>query len=467
MRTIIISLILCLLFTIQIYSRSTIDGKWEGAIDIMGTELVIIVNFIYEDETLTATIDIPQQGASNLPLTNVSIENDSVYFELPAGPGLAVFDGKLEYDKITGKFTQAGITGTFYLNRTRVEDVEPVVEEPPPYREENVYIYNEQIKLGCTLTLPLVEGSYPAVVLITGSGAQDRDETIFGFKPFRILADHFTPHGIAVLRCDDRGIGESIGGLTAPTSKDLAVDVVAMVEFLMESGDIRNDQIGLCGHSEGSIIAAMIAAENEDIAFVISMAGSTVPGIDILKAQATLIFEIEGMSEEITRKQLKLFDLVYYAAKTGEGWDEIEAFVRELSLLSIEEMTGEQKNAIEDIDRFVEQQIISGMAGLKSKWYQFFIIHDPSQDWKKVTQPVLGLFGELDLQVPPEMNKNALREALEYAGNTDYTLKIIHQANHLFQKAKTGSPTEYAQLEKEFIDGFPDIILEWIKERVE
>ncbi len=467
MRTIIISLILCLFFTIQIFSRSTIDGKWEGAIDIMGTELIIIVNFIYAYEKLTATIDIPQQGAVNLPLTNVSIENDSVYFELPAGPGLAVFDGRYEDESISGKFTQAGITGTFYLNRTQIEDIEPIDKEPRPYREENVYVFNEEIKLGCTLTIPLDEGSYPAVVLITGSGVQDRDETIFGFKPFRILADHLTPNGIAVLRCDDRGIGESTGGLTAPTTKDLAADVVAMVEFLMERGDIRNDQIGLCGHSEGGIIAAMIAAENNDIAFVISMAGSSVPGRDILKAQAQLIFEIEGMGEEIMRKQLKLFDLVYDAAKTGEGWDEIEAFVRELSLLSVEEMTGEQKNAIEDIDRFVGQQVRTGMAGLRSNWYRFFILYDPAKDWRKVTQPVLALFGELDLQVPPEVNIKALTEALEQAGNTDYTIKTIPQSNHLFQKAETGSPSEYAQLEKEFIDGFLDIVLRWIKERVE
>ncbi len=470
MKSIIIVLSALLLGTIGTFSQTEIDGKWEGAIDIMGTELFIVVKFTSDNEKLRATIDIPQQGATNLPLANVRYpdnhRDDSVYFELPAGPGLAVFDGTLEDDEITGRFTQAGISGTFYLNRGEIEEEIPE-KKPLPYHEENVLIHNEDIQLGCTLTLPFTDGPYPAVILITGSGAQDRDETIFGFKPFRILADHLTPGGIAVLRCDDRGVGESTGSVSASTSRDLAGDVVAMVGFLREREEIRNEQIGLAGHSEGGIIAAMLAAEDENIAFVISMAGSAVPGRDILIAQTELIFEQMGMSEEITRKQLKLFDLVYEAAETGEGWDGIEKFVRELSALQVELLTDEQRDAVEYIDQYVEQQIKTGMAGIKSNWYKFFIIHDPAEDWRRVIQPVLGLFGELDLQVPPEMNKSAMKEALDIAGNADYTIKIIPQANHLFQKAKTGSPTEYAQLEKEFVDGFPDIILDWIKERVD
>lgn len=465
MKAFIITLLIFLFGLVNIYSDTGIDGKWDGAIEIMGTELIIIVNFITEDDKLRATIDIPQQGAANLPLTNVRYENNSVYFELPAPPGLAVFDGKREADKISGTFTQAGITGTFYLNRSDADDDIPD-DEPLPYHEENVTIHSDNIKLGCTLTLPFHDGPHPAVVLITGSGAQDRDETVFGFKPFRILADNLTPEGIAVLRCDDRGVGESTGSVSASTSKDLADDVIAMIGFLRKREDINHDMIGLCGHSEGGIIAAMVAADDHDIAFVISMAGSALPGIDILKAQTTLIFEEMGMGEEITRGQLKLFDLVYDAAKTGEGWDEIEKFVRELSSLQVQEMTEEQRSAVADIDQYVEQQIRAGMSGLQSEWYKFFIVHDPAGDWRRVTQPVLGLFGELDLQVPGEMNKIAMKEALEHAGNTDYTLKIIPQANHLFQKAVTGSPTEYPGLEKEFIDGFLDKILEWLIDKV-
>jgi uncharacterized protein len=466
MKTIIIALTIFLLCFVNLFPQTGIDGKWKGAIEIMDTELIIIVNFMTKDHKLHATIDIPQQGAVNLPLTNVRHGNGSVYFELPAPPGLAIFDGTRDTERITGNFTQAGITGTFYLDRSGEEE-ETVENNKNLYREENIIIHNEDIRLGCTLTLPSNNGLHPAIVLITGSGAQDRDETIFGFKPFRILADHLTPNGIAVLRCDDRGVGESTGSVGASTSLDLAGDVAVMVGYLRGRDDIRDELIGLCGHSEGGIIAPMIAGDDPDIAFVISMAGTAVPGRDILIAQTELIFESAGMGETITRKQMELINRVYDAAVTGEGWDHIETLVRELAAMQLEQMTDVQRDAIVDIGQYIENQVKIGMAGLKSNWYRFFIVHDPSDDWRRVTQPVLGLFGELDLQVPPEMNKNAMKRALDSAGNTDYTLKIIPQANHLFQKATTGSPAEYVYLEKEFIDGFLDIILEWVTEKVE
>jgi uncharacterized protein len=347
---------------------------------------------------------------------------------------------------------------------------ETVEDETPLYREENVYIYNNDVKLGCTLTLPSIaiggedDGPHPAMVLITGSGAQDRDETIFGFKPFRLLADHLTPHGIAVLRCDDRGVGESTGGVSTSTSKDLAGDVIAKFQFLQERDDIDNERIGLCGHSEGGIIAAMVGAEVESIAFIISMAASAAPGRDILIAQTELIFEKMEMDESITRKQVDLINRAYEAANTDEGWDEIEVLVRELVAAQLEQMTKEQRNATDDTGQYLDQRVTSAMAGIQSEWYRFFIRHDPAEDWRRVNQPVLALFGELDLQVPPEMNARALKEALDAAGNTDYIINIIPQANHLFQKAGTGSPTEYAQLEKEFIDGILETMADWIKE---
>lgn len=454
-----------LLFQLHTFSQTDIDGNWKGAIDIMGTGLDIFVKFTSDEGKLSATIDIPQQGAHNLSLTNVSYQNGSVHFELSAGGAPAIFDGTRKGDEITGIFTQAGIRGSFYLNRMEIEE-QIIDEKPVPYNEEDVYINNGDIKLGCTLTYPFAGAPHPAVILITGSGAQDRDENIFGFKPFRILTDHLTPNGIAVLRCDDRGVGESTGNVGTSTSKDLAGDVNAMFRYLRDRKEIRSNQIGLCGHSEGGIIAAMVAAENKDIAFVISMAGTAIRGLEILKAQTELIFDQMGMSEDIKRTQLHLLDVAHEAAQTGEGWDDVETFVRKAVVTQFDAMTDEQREAVQDADLHIDQQVKAGMAAIQSDWYRYFIVHDPSADWRRVTQPVLGIFGELDLQVPPEMNKKALQEALDYAGNPDYELMIIPQANHLFQKAKTGSPTEYATLEKEFIDGFPYIILNWIRERV-
>ncbi len=462
MKSFIIAVTTLLLWTGNIFSQTDIDGTWEGAIDIMGTRLDIFVTFLSDEGTLSAKIDIPQQGAHKLVLTNVSHQNYSVHFELPAGGTTAVFDGTREGDEITGIFTQSGIRGSFYLNRTDYEE-QIIDEKPVPYNEEEVYIYNGDIRLGCTLTYPFSGVPHPAVILITGSGSQDRDETIFGFKPFRILADYLTPNGIAVLRCDDRGVGESTGRGIPFTSGDRAGDVSAMVDFLSNRNEIKHNQIGLCGHSEGGIIAAMVAARDPQISFIISMAGSAVIGRDILKEQSRLIFKEEGIDDSILEQQQKVIDLAYKAAMTGEGWDEVEKVVREIAPGQI---TDEQRASIDDIDQYIDQFVTGSMSAVQSAWYQFFITHDPSDDWRRVTQPVLGLFGELDLQVPPEMNKKALQEALDYAGNPDYELMIIPQANHLFQKAKTGSPTEYAQLDKEFIDGFPYIILNWIREMV-
>ncbi len=465
MNRIITSITALLFSSLTIFSQTDIEGTWDGAIDIMGTELIIVVNFYTEDGRLSATIDIPQQGAQDVSLTNVYFEQDSVYFELPAGPGLAVFDGTLEDEYIAGKFSQAGIDATFYLQKADTE-YEIVEEEPLPFREENVYVQHGEIKLGCTLTLPFNDGPHPAVILITGSGGQDRDETIFGFKPFKLIAHHLTSNEIAVLRCDDRGIGESTGNLMESTSEDLAGDVNEMVGYLQQRDEIINQKIGLLGHSEGGIIAAMVAARDEDIAFVVSMAGSAVPGRDILIAQSRLIFEEMGIDDAILQQQIRIIQLVYEAAETGEGWDEIETIIRELTPAQFETMAQEEQDTVDDVDQIVEQYIQGSIAALQSKWYQFFIRHDPSDNWRRIRQPVLGLFGELDMQVPPEMNKFAMQEALEMAGNTDYTLKIIPEANHLFQRAETGSPTEYAQLEKEFIDGFLDILLTWLRETV-
>jgi len=443
----------------------TIQGSWEGAIEIMLTELIILVYFTMEDDTLRATIDIPQQMAHNLPLSNLRYENDTVYFELPAGPGLAVFDGARDGDKISGKFSQAGMTGTFYLNRAEVKD-EEIEEVPLLYNEEEVFIRNDNIRLGCTLTLPFTGAPHPAVILITGRGAQDRDETIFGFKPFRILADYLTPNGISVLRCDDRGVGESTGNVFHATAEDLAGDVVEKFRFLQARKDIDPERIGLLGHSEEAIVAAIVAAWDEDVDFIISLAGPTVPGKELIVTQSKLIFRAMEIDESVIEQQLRIFDLVYEAAETGQGWDEIERIVREVVPAQVEQMTEEQRDAIVDLSQYIEHSISGTMFTLKSPWYQYLIRHDPSENWKRSNQPVLAVFGELDLQVPSEMNKEAMKEALEYAGNEDFTLIVISQANHLFQKAETGLPSEYAQLEKEFIDGFLDIILGWIKERV-
>ncbi|MCK4594324.1 alpha/beta hydrolase, partial [bacterium] len=246
----------------------TIDGLWEGSVSIMGMELGMTVTFATVDGELTATMDIPIQGAYDLALQNVAFDGEKVYFELDSPAGLATYDGVLEEGKITGTFTQSGMTGDFHL--------EPFVEKEPeelPYDTEEVSIELEGLTLAGTLSKPPTEGPHPAVILITGSGAQTRDEEVFGFKIFKVIADHLTRQGLAVLRCDDRGTGGSTGGDTNPTTFDLAGDVRGQMDYLKTRPEIDRGKIGLGGHSEGSIIAGMVAADFPDVAFIVLLGG--------------------------------------------------------------------------------------------------------------------------------------------------------------------------------------------------
>ena len=281
-------------------AQGGVIGSWDGAIIIMGSNLGISVVFETGGEGVDGRIDIPQQGAAGLALTNLRYQHPSVYFELPAGQGTAVFDGEMSGDSIGGSFTQAGYSGTFSLSRSDAPLEEPTEEEqPPPYVEEEVTFRNGDISLAGTLTLPPSGAPFPAVVMITGSGAQNRDEELFGFKPFRIIADHFTRRGIAVLRYDDRGVGGSNGNVSESTSEDFAADVLAAVGFLQAREDIAGNRIGLVGHSEGGIVAPLVAANSDAVAFIILIAGTPVTGEEILFDVTACRFEGPGEGDKV------------------------------------------------------------------------------------------------------------------------------------------------------------------------
>lgn len=431
----------------------SIEGYWEGSIQVLEAEIIITVDFETNEK---ATIDIPQQGAKGLVLRNVSFEPPRVHFEIKEVG--AVFDGELKNGEISGEFEQSGVTGTFTLER-KERQIEPV-EEPPPYIEEEVTFQNGNITLVGTLSLPEGEGPFPAVVLISGSGAQNRDEEVYGFKIFRAIADNFTQSGIAVLRYDDRGVGNSTWAPNA-TSEDFARDVEAAVRLLRNRSEIG--KIGLLGHSEGGTIAPMVASDYVD--FIILMAGTGVTGDEILLAQLELLMRAENATEEKIQEQLDSQNRVFEAVRTGEGWEELEVDMRRIIQESIENLPEDQRESITDVEELIDARIGPQMELVKSAWFKFFIEYDPSVALRQTTVPVLAVFGELDLQVPAEMNKVAIEKALE--NNTDVTIVVIPNANHLFQEAVTGSITEYTTLEKEFVPGFLDLMTEWILERVE
>ena len=440
---------------------SPLDGHWEGEIEVMGQKIPIRLDFSGQG----GTIDFPSQGAKGIRLENFSGQGDAVHFEVLPKPRTAIFDGKVEGDSIGGSFEQAGYKGTFSAGRAEAEPPAPV--EAKEYREEEVTFENGDITLAGTLTLPEGAGPHPAVVLISGSGAQNRDEEIFGFKPFAILADHLTKQGIAVLRYDDRGIGGSTTGTADDTSETYASDVQAAVDYLKGRSEIAASQIGLLGHSEGGIIAPIVATQGKDIAFLVLMAGTGVPGKELLPAQVGAIVRAGGATEGETEDAVALQERVIAAVLTGEGMEEVKAELVEQFKASAEEMTEEQLKALGDLDEWTTEAVEGQLGQLAEPWMTFFLTHDPAATLEKVDAPVLALFGGKDTQVPAEMNETAMKAALAKGGNTDVTTKVFPDANHLFQAAGTGSPSEYTELKPEFLPGFLDTISKWILAQVE
>ena len=447
--------------------QQSIDGAWNGSLTIGPQTLRITVRFTTSETGLRATIDIPQQGATGVQLQNVSYDDSRVYMELPAGPGLAVFDGRQVGDSIGGAFTQAGLGGTFFLKRSSQAAAMP--KEPPeplPYAEEEVTFHNADITLAGTLTLPESGAPHPAVVMITGSGPQNRDEELFGFKPFHLIADHLTRNGIAVLRFDDRGVGGSTGSVSEATTEDFARDVLAAVDFLKNRSDIDPERIGLIGHSEGGIVAPLASSMSDDVAFMVLMAGTSVSGAEILIEQGALIMRASGATEADMEKQIAFQKRTFEAIRSGDGWDELAADLETRLRESIAEMPDSQRNAITDVDAYIDAQIQAQLTALQTPWLRYFLDYDPAVTLRTIDTPILALFGELDLQVPPAQNRGPLEQALRDGNHPDYTVRVLPRANHLFITATTGSPTEYTTLEKVFVPEFLPLITEWILERV-
>jgi pimeloyl-ACP methyl ester carboxylesterase len=443
------------------FAQSQLDGRWQGAIEIQGISLTIEVTFTTAPQGLAAAIDIPQQGAKALALRNVSFVPPKVHFELPAGPGLAVFEGTLKDDTINGTFQQGPAAGTFAIRRGPAAPAPPA--EPLPYETDEVVIKNGDVTLGGTLSLPANGAPSPALVFITGSGAQDRDEDVLGFKVFKILADHLTRNGFAVLRLDDRGVGKSTGNLAKSTSEDFAGDALAAVAYLKTHKGIDPARIGLLGHSEGGLVAPLAATRSRDVAFIVLMSGPSLTGERIMLEQNYLVLRAEGAPEADIKENGEIQRMLFAAVKTDQGWDEVDAAIRRSLLARIARMTAEERKGIPDAEAVAAQRAAAQIAGYKTLWFKYFLTYDPAPVLAKVICPVLALFGEKDVQVPAEMNRKEMVAAFERGGNKAAVTKIIAGANHLYQAAKTGGVGEYASLPKAFAPEFLDTLIVWLK----
>ncbi len=436
-----------------------IEGNWLGALDVSGFKLRLVLKVSKTaDGALKATMDSLDQNAKDLAVDTISFQDGTLKFEMKALR--ASYVGTLSKDgaQLTGEFTQGA---AMPLEFKRVSDVSQLElkrpqtpKKPYPYKEEEVSYENKQdsVKLAATLTLPPGAGPFPAVVLITGSGPQDRNEGLLGHQPFLVLADYLTRRGIAVLRADDRGVGGTSKPGPNDTTENYAADALAGVEFLKARKEIDPKQIGLVGHSEGGMAAPLAAVKSTEVAFIVLMAGPGIPGDKLLAKQIGLIAAAE-CEREVEQAMAEGQQLIDTAAQEKDN-----AVARQKM----------HEAAVKRADRAkkkIDAQLAS--ADLQSfmwasDWFRYFLSYDPRPVLMKVKVPVLAINGEKDLQVPAKEDLDGIEQALKEGGNKDYKIVMLPNLNHLFQTTKTGAPSEYAEIEETIAPVALQTIGDWI-----
>lgn len=336
------------------------------------------------------------------------------------------------------------------------------------YREVEVQFNNDDTQLSGTLSFP--EGdqeSYKAIILVSGSGPQNRDSDIFGFKPFKLIADYFNSQGWAVLRYDDRGVGKSNGkSVNESTTADLAEDATEAYRYLRSRTDIDKSRIGLLGHSEGGVVVPIVANKEPDVAFLILMAGFGVKGSEVSTEQQKAILRSSGMSEEFVEASSAMNQKVLaMMSDDAVSEEELKAFVKAETLKLLEYLPEETLKQIPDKNAYAEMGAKQAVGQSKVPWLRYYMSYDPYPALTRVKCPVLLLFGELDTQVLASQNLKPMENALKEGGNQKFKTVIIPKANHLFQEAITGSPGEYMSLKKEFTPDFLSTMGEWLNSR--
>jgi hypothetical protein len=443
-------------------NKNILSGSWLGKISTNGIDLRLVFNIkLNEKDSLIATADSPDQGAKNIPLGRVILDDKKLTIKAPSL--LAEYNGTISGDStIDGTWTQRG--GNYEVNLKKLKTPftvnRPQEPKPPyPYTSEDVTFTNDvfNIKLAGTLTIPAGPGPFKAVIMITGSGPQNRNEELMGHKPFLVIADYLSRNGIAVLRYDDRGVGKSQGSQLNATSADFATDAEAAFNFLKNYPKINQKEIGFIGHSEGGLIAPIVAASNDDIGFIVSLAGPGVTGQQIIIRQSQDIGRLSGENEKDIKESTETNKKLYAILRKEKDNNKAEIKI----LARYKEILEKKKTSKEDIEKAVNQLKMTFGANTYT-WFRYFIMTDPSTYWKNVICPVLALDGEKDLQVAANENLPAIEKALRSSGNNSVKTVKLPGLNHLFQHCKTGLPSEYGSIEETFSPEALKIISGWI-----
>mgnify|MGYP001061128791 CR=1 FL=1 len=443
----------CLLMYISTFSQSVI-GNWEGVLTVQTMQLKLIFNINNTDKGLVSTMDSPDQGAKGIPVTAIDFENNIL--KLKIDNANIAYEGILKTkDTIIGNFVQSGQSFPLILikkgeNTTEIRYQEP--SKPYSYHSENIFFDNEEdsVRLSGTLTLPSNKGKFPVVILITGSGPQNRDEELFNHKPFLVLSDHLTKKGIAVLRFDDRGVGKSTGTFANATTKNFTADVESAIKYLKTRKEIKKKKIGLIGHSEGGVIASIVANSSDDVDFIVLLATPGLRGDKLMLLQKRKLESQSGMSElEISKGQEIFSDIYELILNSRASNQKLNDDINNILTLKYD-------------SQLTASQIKNLSNQLTSPWMYYYLKFDIKTSLMNLKCPVLALNGEKDLQVPAKENLKAIKNALIQGGNDKGTIKKLPYLNHLFQECETGLPNEYAIIEQTFSPIALNEITNWL-----
>lgn len=441
-------------------------GDWKGELVLGEKKVSIVIHLVgtNDGEAISGTFDSPGQGAFGLQLNPVRVKGNQLSFEFQ--PAKISFSGELSAEgSISGKFTQRGESVPLVFSRSTSNESRksrPQDPRPPlPYKAEEVFFENSAapgVILAGTLTIPVEgEGPFPTVVLISGSGPQNRDSEVLGHRPFLILADQLTRNGLAVLRFDDRGVGKSKGDFAAATTLDFASDVIAAIKYLKTRTEVDSKHIGLIGHSEGGYVAPIVASRTRDVAFLVLLAGPGVSGAHLSLAQGASIARAEKTPDDEVQKnqalQKTLFGIYLSEPDPRKAEPRLIEEVKKFTAAISDEKKKDQDT----------QRLLASALGFNNGWFRFFLGYDPGPTLKKVRVPVLALNGSLDLQVDSAENLRAISRHLKSGGNRNVETMELPGLNHLFQSAKTGAPSEYGSIEETFSPTALRIITEWIQ----
>ena len=443
-----------------VYAQSH-EGSWEGLLNVQGMKLRLVYHIEKSSGTYSGTMDSPDQGAFDLKIKAVKVDGKNMVLDM-TDLGIT-YEGELRgKDSLVGTFKQAG--QSFPLNMVRSYSSRaqlphrPQEPTPPfPYESIEVSFTNEKaaIKLSGTLSLPSGKGPFPAVILISGSGPQNRNSEVFHHKPFLVLSDYLTRKGIAVLRYDDRGVGQSEGNFEQATSVDFAEDARAALDFLRKQKNINSKKTGIIGHSEGGMIAPLVAAEGALPAFLVLLAAPGIPIDSLMMLQSKQVARSEGINDEEIQKTLtfnrQFYDIMLNESDGKKAKSEIDKLIANY----LKNLEGDKKTA-------AEGQLNAMYTIAYSPWFQFFIRYNPQPVLEKVKCPVLAINGDMDIQVTAKENLAGIEKSLQKGGNTNFEIREIKNLNHLMQKAEKGTISEYAALEETFSPEVLELIASWI-----